>query len=308
MVKVTLLEKETVRVAQHHQRRANELAERFSRLCVSARETAASLMHGVHGRRRAGTGETFWQFRPFISGESASGIDWRRSGKDERLYVREREWEAAHMVFVWIDRSPSMWFSSNLALQSKIDRALVLGLAAAELLVRGGERAGLLGLMPALAVRDIVERFAEVLIAQENRESYVPEELPPQLALPRGAQAILIGDFLAESALISETIAHIGANGGRGHLVMIADPVEETFPFAGNTEFIDVDSRERLRAGQAETFRETYIERLALHREAIGAAARRRDWSLSLHRTDRPATEALLALRVRLDVETGAYR
>jgi uncharacterized protein (DUF58 family) len=307
MPRVVLLEKHAVRVAQHHQRRAIELAERFPRLCVSAREAAASVMHGVHGRRRAGTGETFWQFRPFISGESACRIDWRRSAKDERLYVREREWEAAHMVFIWIDRSPSMWFASELALQSKIDRALVLGLAAADLLVDGGERAGLLGLMPALAVRDIIERFAEVLIAEENRERGAPEELPPELSLPRGAHVILIGDFLAHPAEISETIAHIGANGARGHLVMIADPVEETFPFEGNTEFIDVDSRARLRAGRAETFRETYIERLALHRDAIGAAARRRGWSLSLHRTDRPATEALLALRAQLDVETGAY-
>jgi uncharacterized protein (DUF58 family) len=308
MPRVALLEKHDVRVAQRHQRRAIELAEHFPRLCVSAREAAASVIHGVHGRRRAGTGETFWQFRPFISGESAGRIDWRRSAKDERLYVREREWEAAHRVFVWVDRSPSMWFASNLALQSKIDRALVLGLAAADLLVRGGERAGLLGLMPALAVRDIVERFAEVLIAQENGENHVPEELPPQLALPHGAQAILIGDFLTDPALISETIGRIGANGARGHLVMIADPVEESFPFEGNTEFIDVDSAQRLRAGRAETFRETYIQRLASHRKAIGAAARRRGWSLSLHRTDRPATEALLALRVKLDANTGTSR
>jgi uncharacterized protein (DUF58 family) len=310
MPRVTLLEKDAVRVAQHHQRRAIELAERFPHLCVSAREAAASVMHGVHGRRRAGAGETFWQFRPFISGESAGRIDWRRSAKDERLYVREREWEAAHMVFVWIDRTPSMWFSSNLALQSKIDRALVLGMAAADLLVRGGERAGLLGLMPALAARDIIERFAEVLIADENRNRKrdAPEELPPQLALPRGAQAILIGDFLAESALISETIGRIGVNGARGHLVMIADPVEESFPFEGNTEFIDVDSPARLRAGRAEAFRETYLERLALHREAIASAARRRGWSVSLHRTDRPATEALLALRMQLDANPWTSR
>ncbi len=308
MPKAALLDKNDSRVTRHHQRRALELAERFPRLCVSAREAAASVMHGVHGRRRAGTGETFWQFRPFVSGESASRIDWRRSAKDDRLYVREREWEAAHMVFIWIDRSPSMWFSSNLAKQPKIDRALVLGLAAAELLVQGGERAGLLGLMPALAVRDIAGRFAEVLIAQESSESYVPEELPPQLALPRGAQAILIGDFLSDPELISETAGRIGAQGARGHFVMIADPVEETFPFSGNTEFIDSDSRARLRAGRAETFRDTYIERLSLHREAIGAAARRRGWSLSLHRTDRPAAEALLALRGKLDANPGTFR
>ena len=44
---------------------------------------------------------------------------------------------------------------------------------------------------------------------------------------------------------------------------MIADPVEETFPFSGHTEFVDVDSPARLRVGQAETFRDDYIRRLA---------------------------------------------
>ena len=136
------------------------MAQRLPGLVAAAREVASSVLHGVHGRRRAGEGENFWQFRPFVAGEAAGRIDWRRSAKDERLYVREREWEAAHTVFIWIDRSASMWFASSLALQPKIDRALVLGLAAADLLVRGGERPGLLGLTPALAVRNIVERFA----------------------------------------------------------------------------------------------------------------------------------------------------
>jgi uncharacterized protein (DUF58 family) len=306
MPTVTLLDQERVRVTSWHQRHALALGERLPNLCVCAREAAASVMHGVHGRRRAGAGETFWQFRPFISGETAGRIDWRRSAKDERLYVREREWEAAHMVFIWTDRSPSMWFASSLALQAKIDRALVLGLASAFLFVRGGERAGLLGLTPALAVRNIIERFAEALAAEENKAGGPPEELPQQRALPRGARVLLIGDFLTDPERISQTIESLSAEGALGHLLMIADPVEESFPFYGNTEFVDVDSPLRLRAGQAESFRKDYIERLAAHREAIGAAARRRGWTLSLHRTDKPTTEALLALKVRLDAMSGA--
>ena len=306
MPAVFVLANERVRVTQYHQRDALALGARLPSLCVSAREAAACVMHGVHGRRRAGTGENFWQFRPFISGETAGRIDWRRSARDERLYVREREWEAAHMVFIWIDRSPSMWFASSLALQAKIDRALVLGLASAFLLVRGGERTGLLGLTPALAVRDIVERFAEALATEEKKAGTPPEELPLERPLPRGARALLIGDFLSDPARIAKTIGSLSAEGARGHLVMIADPVEESFPFSGNTEFVGIDSPQRFRAGQAERFRNDYITRLAAHRDAIRAAARQRRWTLSLHGTDRPATEALLALKVQLDAMAGA--
>lgn len=307
MPKIRLLDRQESRAGRRHQTHALELARRFPGLCTAAKEAAANVMHGVHGRRRAGLGETFWQFRPFAAGEAANRIDWRRSGKDERLYVRELEWEVAQTVYIWIDRSASMWFSSSHALQPKIDRALVLGLAAADLLVRGGERAGLLGLTPAFAVRQIVERFAEALLAAESAAHSEPEEFPPSIRLPRGAQAIWIGDCLADQAAIGAAIENISAEGARGHLIVIADPIEESFPFSGNTEFIDVDSPARLRAGQAQTFRQEYLRRLSQHRDFITAAARARGWSMMVHRTDRPATEALLALRAQLDAHANLH-
>lgn len=282
---------------------ALDLAARLPSLIVAAKEIAASVMHGVHGRRVAGTGETFWQFRPFVAGESTAGIDWRRSARDDRIYVREREWEAAHTVWMWVDRSRSMGFVSKLALQSKIDRALVLGLACADLLVRGGERVGLLGLTRAVATRAIIANFAEAMIAEERSAAFQPAELPVSITLPPRTQAILISDFLSDPAAIAEKIRLLSARGARGHLVIIADPVEESFPFAGHTEFIDVDSDASLRVGQAESFRRDYISRLAMHRDAVMEAARRRGWTFLTHRTDRPASEALLALRVRLEAE-----
>jgi uncharacterized protein (DUF58 family) len=303
MAEVRLLDPAERQIGYAGQQAALDLAQRLPSLVVAAKEVASSLMHGVHGRRRAGLGETFWQFRPFVSGESTSRIDWRRSARDEHIYVREREWEAAHSIWIWIDRSPSMAFVSALAMQSKLDRAIVLGFAAADLLVRGGERVGALGLTPPLATRTIVERFAEAMLVAERTRKGAPEELPPSAALAPRTRVVLLSDFLSEPAAIARTIEAISARGARGHLVMIADPVEETFPFKGHTEFKDVDSLATLRVGQAESFRADYIRRLAEHRAAITNAARTRGWTVALHRTDRPASEALLALRTRL--ETG---
>lgn len=301
MAEVRLTDDAASRISPRRQDEALVLARRFPSLVAAARETAANVMHGVHGRRRAGLGETFWQFRPFTAGEGAGRIDWRRSAKDDRLYVREREWEAAHTVWVWIDRSLSMRFCSSLALQPKIDRALVLGLAAADLLIRGGERVGLLGLSPPLAARNIVERFAEILLADERAAGFEAAELPPAAKLARGSQALLIGDLLAHPDEIAARIETLSEAGAQGVLVMIADPVEEIFPFSGNIEFVDVESPARLRVGQAEKFRDEYRRRLALHRDRIKAAAEARKWSLMLHRTDRPASEALLALRALIE-------
>src|SRR5215472_14032081 len=115
------------------------LAATMPRLVLEARRVAATMIHGLHGRRRAGSGENFWQYRRFVSGEAASRVDWRRSARDDHLYVRELEWEAAHTVWLWPDRSPSMVFASQLAHDTKLYRALVIALALAEILVEGGE-------------------------------------------------------------------------------------------------------------------------------------------------------------------------
>lgn len=279
---------------------ALDLARRLPAALVAAKEIAASLMHGVHGRRRAGVGETFWQFRPFSSGEAAQNIDWRRSARDDKLYVREREWEAAHTLWLWMDLSPSMGFVSDLAREPKVDRALALGLAAADLLVRGGERVGLLGLSRAFASRDIVDRLGEVLTVEAGRD-IERAELPPAVALGPRTRAILIGDFLIAPKLFAERLSTIAARGASGHVVMIADPVEETFPFSGHVELIDSDSSATMRLGRAESWRSDYEQRLARHRAAIFDIARAHGFSVLVHRTDRPASEALIALRARLE-------
>ncbi len=296
------LDREEQLIGPGQRQGALDLARRLPSLVVAAKEVASSAMHGMHGRRRSGTGENFWQFRPFVAGESASRVDWRRSARDDRVYVREREWESAHTVWVWIDRSHSMAYASTLALQSKLDRAIVLGFASADLLVRGGERVGLLGLTRPLATRAVIERFAEALLLDGRTAA---DDLPPAGALAPRVRAVLVSDFLTPPDLLAARVADLAARGARGHLVMIADPVEETFPFAGHTEFADAESSAVMRIGQAERFRDDYIRRLAAHRDALAAIARARGWSLTLHRTDRPASEALLALRLRLEQSAG---
>src|SRR5580692_12869454 len=149
------------------QRAAGEgrtLAAAMPRLILDARRVAATVLHGVHGRRRVGPGENFWQYRRFVSGEPASRVDWRRSARDDHLYVREREWEAAHTVWIWPDRSPSMAFRSPLAEVTKLDRALVMALALAGILVQGGERVGVPGLTRPTGARNVVEKISQSMI------------------------------------------------------------------------------------------------------------------------------------------------
>ncbi|HYA73449.1 MAG TPA: DUF58 domain-containing protein [Roseiarcus sp.] len=285
---------------QRIRQEATTLSARLPSLVVAARQVAHSLMHGVHGRRQAGPGETFWQFRPFVSGEPAARVDWRRSAREDRAFVREREWEASHTVWIWFDRSASMAFASSLASCAKIDRAAVLALALADLAVRGGERAGLIGLTRPLATRGVIERFAEAIAADERLRGAPALGLPSPERLSGRSKVALIGDFLSEAEDVARTIRALAAQGAEGQVLMVADPVEEIFPFAGHTEFLEAGGAARLRAPRAQNLREAYLKRLAEHREAIRAACAARGWGFALHRTDQSAAQALLALRARL--------
>jgi uncharacterized protein (DUF58 family) len=278
-------------------RAAEALARALPRLGFEARSLAAAVAAGVHGRRRAGQGDNFWQFRPLTAGESVQRIDWRRSARDDRTYVREREWEAAKTIWLAIDRSPSMAFVSTLAQASKLDRALVIGLALADLLVRGGERVGLLGLGAPVASRRVIERLSERLVLAGDTQ--------PVASINRRDEVIVITDAIAPLDELEDTWARIGQNGARGHVVLIADPIEEVFPFEGETEFLDPESETRLSIGDAGRFKERYLERLATHREALRGLAGKRGWTMTLHRTDKPATELLMALSARMSHGEG---
>ncbi len=153
------------------QREAAELSSVLEHLAVEARQVAAQLAMGIHGRRRPGPGEEFWEFRHFMPGEAAHRIDWRRSARDDRLYVREREWESASSYALWFDLSPSMHFVSSLAQKPKRDRAIVLGLALADMLVHAGERVALLGRTNPMASRQIILRMAEAILRAQDQET-----------------------------------------------------------------------------------------------------------------------------------------
>lgn len=277
-------------------REAAALSARMPDLLMQARFVSNTVAHGIHGRRRAGPGETFWQFRRFQSGEPARRVDWRRSARDDHLYVREKEWEAAHTVWIWLDRSPSMYFGSSLAPCRKIDRAVVIALALTDLLIRGGERVGIVGLLRPTAQRHAVERAA-IAIA---RDPLTDDAMPDGVQFGRFSEFIAISDFLEPLADIEPALTGIASRRVHGHLAQVLDPVEETFPFVGRTEFHDPTRGLRYVAGRAETVRDAYRARMEERRKRLKSVIGRIGWSQLVHHTDRPAQEPILALHARL--------
>ena len=271
---------------------AEALGATLPPLVVQAERVAATVMQGVHGRRRPGQGDAFWQFRPYLPGDAASRVDWRQSAKSDRLFVRETEWEAAQTVALWCQGGPGMDWRSDRMLPTKRTRSELLLLALASLLFRGGERVRLFGLPRAFSGRGAMPILAQSLPRQaENAED---------ARIPRHSRAVLIGDFLAPLEETRRAVAQLATATVQGHLLQVLDPAEETLPFTGRIRFRGLGAAEEALVPRVEGVRALYEDRLARHREGLAALAASSGWSFATHRTDQPPESALLALHQRL--------
>jgi uncharacterized protein (DUF58 family) len=280
------------------------LAASLPRLVLEARRIAANVIHGLHGRRRAGTGESFWQYRRFVSGEPAQNVDWRRSARDDHLYVREQEWEAAHTVWMWPDRSPSMIFASRQARDSKLERTLIVTFALAELLVAGGERVGIPGLMNPTASRTVIDKMAQAMLHDDaERPSLPPSFVPSSLA-----EIVVMADFWSPISEIKTMLAGLSGSGAHGTLVQVVDPAEESFPYSGRVEFVEPEGGDIITAGRAEAWAKDYVARVALHRDQIREETDKLGWLFTTHNTSRSAAELLLFLHAGMTVSKGGAR
>jgi len=278
--------------------RAERLAAQLPPLLVEAERVAATVTQGVHGRRRVGTGESFWQFRAYQPGDPIARIDWRQTAKSQGTYVREQEWEAAQTLWLWRDGGASMdWSSDGARLPTKRHRASVLLLALAALLARAGERVALLdGEAPPSSGRSDLARLAAALEAPPALAPPAPG-LPPVRPLPRHAEIVLIGDFLAPLPDLEQSLSALAGRGVRGHLLQVLDPAEATLPYHGRIRFAGLeDEPEETLVPRVESIREAYLERLEAQQAGLSAMTRAAGWSFAWHSTDRPAQAALLTL------------
>ncbi len=284
-------------------RRAEALGGRLPPLLVAAQRVAATVAQGVHGRRRVGQGDSFWQFRPYASGDPVTRVDWRqsaRSGREgpEGWLIRQTEWDAAQTLYLWRDGSASMAWRSRAAAAEKRERASLLLLALASLLLRGGERVAILRPHG----RAVSGRFGLDRVLGELDQTRDDDDLPPRVPLPRHAQVVLIGDFLAPLDRIQEAIAHMAAVPVTGYLLQVLDPAETTLPYDGRIRFQGLQGERDALIPRVDTVREAYRDRLKRQQDGLTAICAAAGFGFGVHRTDHAPETALLSMYAALAV------
>jgi len=285
-------------------RRAEAVGARLPPLLVAAERVAATVAQGVHGRRRVGQGDSFWQFRRFVTGDAFARVDWRQSAKSGRpvpegWFIRETEWEAAQTVCLWRDVSPSMcWHSRGMAIEKR-ERADLLLLALASLLLRGGERVLLMreGARP-VSGRGGLDRLAQDLAGSPVNNA----GLPPHMPLPRHASVVLFGDFLSPLPEIQAVVGLLSALPVTGYLLQILDPAEALLPYAGRIRFRGLEREVDTLIPRVENVRDEYARRLKAQQDGLTSICAAAGFGFGVHRTDHPPESALLTLYTALGV------
>lgn len=273
--------------------RAEALGQALPPLLAAAEHLAATVVLGDHGRRRAGMGDEFWQYRPAHVGDSARMVDWRRSARSDAHFVREREWQAAQSVTLWADTSRAMGFSGDKSRGTKGERAQLLALALAVLLLRGGERVGLAGdAAPPRAGRAQIDRLAMSLGGDGTADYGVPDTM----GIVSYGRAVFLSDFLGDLSGVEAALGQAADRGVRGALVQVLDPAEEDFPFDGRTIFESMGGSIRHETQRAGDLRSRYLARLAERKDRLEAIARASGWHYHCHHTGQGAQPALLWL------------
>lgn len=276
---------------------------RLPDLLVEARHIANTLMSGYHGRKKRGNGDNFWQFRPYVEGEPVSRIDWRRSARDDHIYLRDQEWAAAQTVWILPDQSPSMHYQSRFSDMPKDSYAMLMALTLCELFARSGERVAVPGLMAPTRSRNAAEEMALNFTTLKTQLTF--GNFPD---VSRHSHVIILSDFLDDPVRIAGNFAKLASANVTAHFVEVCDPAEERFPYHGRVEFVDPESHQRFLAGRAESFHDAYLLSYKARRQSLADLAKNTGASYHVAPTDKKPSSVILALATMIGQASGYRR
>lgn len=281
---------------------AARLASALPPLKANAERLTQSLALGSHSFRRSGEGERFWQYREYTVSDPASRIDWRKSAKGMKVFVREKEWQLAQYCWLWQDTSASMDYQSPRAPYSKRAFASLITLTLAELFAHQHERVRFLGTpVRRIAVAADHYELAELLLTPTNET----DVLPVSTVIRRNSLVVLTGDFLSDPEPVGRFMRLLSAAGCRGLLIQVQDPVEPEFPFSGRTRFLDPEGQGAHEVGQAAAIRDSYRQAYETHFAALQGLVAETGWQRISVKTDQALLPFLLSLYPMLGAAHG---
>lgn len=258
---------------------AEKTAARIPDIRRDALKTAFQILHGQNPQRKTGSGEAFWQFREYSEGDLPRDIDWRQSGKTDRVYTRQTEKQSAQTCLFWCKRNTEMQFQSS-GVSSKHHTSAVIALTLALLHSRSGEMIGFLNEQRPGHSEKTLDRFESLLMYE------LDTKLPKDHNIPKYAHFYALSDFWEPLDDIEAAFTPLSERTSNGCLIHIIDPAEMTLPYSGRVHFSDSQAAEQVLIHNVADIRDAYKERIQQHISGLQTLCKKWEWTYLPHITD----------------------
>ncbi len=276
---------------------------RLDHLLLGSRWTAEGGRAGRHSSVLKGASVEFRDHRDYVQGDSLRHLDWKVFGRSERYYIKQFQEETSLRVHLVIDASASMAFKHS-GRVSKFEFARELAASAAYLAHQQQDSVGLVIYddqvrcwLPTKGGSRHIRHFLESLAAHQASGRTDTGKALEALAegMARRGLVMMFSDLLDDPEAVFRALAHFRRRGHDVVLIHVLDPAELDLPFDGVSDFIDMETGERLEADAA-LIRRSYREAInaAIESFRVRCGALRVDFRIAT--TDRAPSEFLNGL------------
>lgn len=230
-----------------------ETVSRLSRLDLVARLVVEGFITGLHRSPYHGFSVEFSEYRPYMPGDPVSNIDWKVLARTERYYIKQYEEETNLRAYLLIDSSGSMGYSSGKI--TKLQYAKYIGAALTYLLLRQRDAAGLVTfdetitsfMPPRSAFSYLNQILARLDILQPEGKTKVTNTFHTLAEkIKKRGLIIILSDLFDDPDEVLTSLKHFIHKKHEVIVFHILDPMETQFSFKGNTQFIDMETGNRI--------------------------------------------------------------
>ncbi len=228
---------------------------KLSNLYLVARTVVEGFIAGVHRSIYKGFSVEFFEHREYSPGDDLKYLDWKVFGRTDRLSLKTFREETNLESYILLDISNSMNYKS--AQVSKLEYGTFLAASLSYLMLKQRDAVGLVTfdsqvrtlIKPSsspLQLHHLIENLKKI----ESRERTSIGEVLHKIArnIKRRSLIILISDLLDRPNEIINGLTHFIHKHHEVIVFHILDSAELSFPFRGQYEFVDSETKEKVRA------------------------------------------------------------
>ena len=226
---------------------------RLGRISLVARGVVEGFITGLHKSPYHGFSVEFAEHREYSPGDELRRIDWTAWGRTDRYFVKLFEDETNVRCYILLDCSASMGYTSRGL--TKLEYGCMTAGCLAYLMIRQQDSVGLAAFseqlerfVPPRGARAhlgvIMQVLEEIRAGKRTDMAKTFHDLASNMQ--RRSLVIVISDLLDEEREVMRALHHFRHKKHEVIIFHVLDHAERDFPFRSLTDFVDMETGERI--------------------------------------------------------------